>query len=139
MPISVPQSARETWGDRVAEDVAQWLDEHFQQRAVTRDEYREVLSRLDVIEERLDQIDGRLGRIETRIDRVEDRIDQQSAAFNQRLDALNERLDQQRSEFDQRLDAMHEQMRVMMRWTVGTIALFGTLITVLIAIAEFAP
>lgn len=132
MPISIPQSARETWGDRVAEDVAQWLDEHFQQRAVTRDEYREVLSRLDVIEERLDQIDGRLGRIETRIDRVEDRIDQQSAEFNQRLD-------QQSAQFNERLDALHEQTRVMMRWTVGTIALFGTLITVLIAIAEFAP
>jgi len=27
----------------------------------------------------------------------------------------------------------------MMRWTVGTIALFGTIVTVLLAIAEFAP
>ena len=120
MPVSVPQSARETWGDQVAEDVAQWLDDHFQQHAVTRDEYREILSRLDVIEERLDHIEGRLDRIENRIDRVEDRIDQQSTEFNQRL------------------DAMHEQMRVMMRWTIGTIALFGTIVTILIAVAEFA-
>jgi len=26
-----------------------------------------------------------------------------------------------------------------MRWTVGTIALFGTIVTVLLAIAQFAP
>ena len=38
---------------------------------------------------------------------------------------------------DQHFDRMNERMRVMTRWTVGTIALFGTLITVLIAVAEF--
>lgn len=32
---------------------------------------------------------------------------------------------------------MNANMMRMMRWTVGTIALFGTLITVLITVAEF--
>jgi hypothetical protein len=39
---------------------------------------------------------------------------------------------------NERFDKMNEAMRVQTRWTIGTIALFGTIITVLIAVVEFA-
>ena len=67
-------------------------------------------------------------------------LDEQSTQFNDRVDAMNDRIDR-----------LHEAMRVQTRWTVGTIALFGTIVTVhslstsslmlgaLLAIAEFAP
>lgn len=121
MPTTLPESVRESWGESAADDFARWLDEYVQDHAVPRDEYREVLSRLDVLENEVAGINERLDRME---ERFEGRFDQMEERFNQ---------------MDQRIDRMHEQMRVMMRWTVGTIALFGTIVTVLLAIAEFAP
>lgn len=55
------------------------------------------------------------------------RIDDRFAQINERFDYVHERF-----------DLLQERMMVMIRWTVGTIALFGTLITILLAIAEFA-
>jgi hypothetical protein len=43
------------------------------------------------------------------------------------------------TQIDERIDRMHEQMRVMRQWTVGTIALFGTIVTVSPTISGFAP
>jgi hypothetical protein len=43
------------------------------------------------------------------------------------------------TQIDEHTDRMHEQMRVMRQWTVGTIALFGTIVTVLPTIAGFPP
>lgn len=130
MPTSIPRSVREAWGEEATEDFEQWLRETLRERAVPRDEYREVLSRLDVLEHRLDQIDDRFDQIDQRFSRIDEhfaRIDEHFAQINERFDYVHERF-----------DLMHERMLVMMRWTVGTIALFGTLITILLAIAEFA-
>jgi hypothetical protein len=48
------------------------------------------------------------------------------AQFDQRLDKVNERLDR-----------MNEQMRVQTRWTIGTIALIGVILSALLAIGQF--
>jgi predicted nuclease with TOPRIM domain len=125
MSTTLPQSVRDSWGEPAAEDFARWLDEYVQDRAVTRDEYREILSRLDVLENEVAGINDRLDRMEER--------------FESRFDKMDERFESRFNQMDERIDRMHEQMRVMMRWTVGTIALFGTIVTVLLAIAEFAP
>ena len=177
MPTTLPPSVQETLGDPAADDFARWLDENFDQRTVHPKEYREVLSRLDVIDERFDVIDERFERVDERFERVEERIDgtnerldrmderfekrfdqidqrfeeqsaqfnqrldEQSHQFNQRIDGVNERFDGLNERFDamnERIDRLHEQMRVQARWTVGTIALFGTIVTVLLAIAEFS-
>jgi len=95
MPPSLPESVRESWGDPAADDFARWLDEYMQDRAVTRDEYREILSRLDVIENEVAGINERLNRVE---ERFEGRFNQMEGRFNQ---------------MDERIDRMHEQMRVM--------------------------
>ena len=135
MPTSLPQSVRESWGEHAADDFARWLDEYVQDDAVARDEYREVLSRLDVlrnevagINERLDRMEDRFEQVEDRFNQTDQRIDEQSAQFNQWIDSVNERIDQ-----------LHEQMRVQTSWTIGTIFLFGTIVTVLAAVAEFVP
>lgn len=113
MPSSIPRSVREAWGDEATEDFERWLEQTLRERAVPRDEYREVLSRLDVLEHDMAGLKDEVGALRREM--------------NERFDRVNERFDQ-----------MYERMLVMMRWTVGTIALFGTLITVLLAIAEFA-
>jgi septal ring factor EnvC (AmiA/AmiB activator) len=137
MPSTLPRSVRESWGEQAADDFAGWLDDRIRERAVHRDDFREVLSRLDVLENEVAGIDDRLDRFETRFDQIDQRFDQQSAQFDQRLDQQSVQFDQRLDKMNERFDRLHEQMRVQTRWTVGTIALFGTIVTVLLAIAQF--
>ena len=76
-------------------------------------------------------------RMNKRLNQINRRLDEPSSPFNQRIDAVNERIDEHGSQINERIDRLPEQMRVQARWTVGTIALFGTIVTVLLAIAEF--
>ena len=147
MPPTLPSSVQETLGDPAADDFARWLETYVEERAVMRDEYREVLSRLDQIDERFERVEGRIDETNERLDRMEGRFEKRFDQIDQRLNEqsaqLNQRLGEQSRQFNQRLDGVneridHEQMRVQTRWTVGTIALFGTIVTVLLAIAEFS-
>ena len=157
MPTPLPPSVQETLGDPAADDFARWLETYVEERAVMRDErpdreggstpgvYREVRSRLDQIDERIDGTNERLDRMDERFekhfDQFNQRLDEQSRQLNERINAVNERFDGVNERFDamnERIDRLHEQMRVQTRWTVGTIALFGTIVTVLLAIAEFS-
>ena len=148
MPTTLPSSVQETLGDPAADDFARWLDENFDQRTVHPKEYHEVLTRLDVIDERFERVDERFDHVEERIDETNERLDRMEERFEKRFDQIDQRLDEQSAQFNQRIDEqsaqfneridrLHEQMRVQARWTVGTIALFGTIVTVLLAIAEF--
>lgn len=148
MSTPVPESVRETLGEQATDDLSRWVGELIQERAVVRDEYREVLSRLDVLKSEVEGINDRLDRMEERFEQRFQQIDERFNQIDQRFDKIDDRFDKQRDQFDQRLDKqsaqfnqridrLHEQMRVQTRWTVGTIALFGTIVTVLLAIAEF--
>jgi len=151
MPMSLPPSVREQFGEAAAEDFVRWLDETLQQQTVLRDEYREVLSRLDVLEERLEQLEQRLDQrfeqVNQRFEQIDKRFEQVDRRFeqiDQRFDQIDQRFEQQSTQFNERIDGvhdridrLHEAMRVQTRWTIGTIALFGTIVTVLLAIAEF--
>lgn len=144
MPTSLPPSVEEHFGEAVAEDFAHWLDETVQQRTVERDEYRQVLSRLEVIDERFERVDERFDQMERRLDERFEQVDQRFEQMNRRFEQIDQRFEQQNAQFNERIDAVNERidrlhgaMRVQTRWTVGTIALFGTIVTVLLAIAEF--
>lgn len=126
MPSSLPRSVREAWGDEATDDFERWLEATLQDRAVPRDEYREVLSRLDVLENDVEHVQADLANLRTDVQDLR-------SEMNERFDRVNERFDRVNERFDQ----LYDRMLVTMRWTVGTIALFGTLITVLLAIAEF--
>lgn len=108
MPTALSRSVREHMGEEVADDFSRWFEENVQQELVTNDEYREVFSRLDVLEERFDHVEERFDRTDDRLDRI-----------------------------DEKLDRMNDRILSMTRWSTGPIALFGTMVTVLLAIAQF--
>ena len=148
MPTSLPQSVRKHLGDQVADDFSRWFEENVQHELVTKDQYREVLSRLDVLEERFDHVEERFDRMEERFDRmeehVEERLDLMEKHFeerfeqvDQRFEGMEERLDRRFEGMDEKLDRMNDRILSMTRWLIGLIALFGSLITVLLAIAQF--
>jgi len=140
MPIPVPKSAREAWGPEVADDVASWADE-VRDQAVSRDEFRKVIGRLDRVENemkvRFENVEERLGRIEDRLTQMDARFDAIHAQMNERFDAMNERLDERSDRIDERLGQMNDRILSMTRWLIGLVALFGTMVTVLLAVAQY--
>ncbi len=148
MPTSLPPSVREHFGEDVAADFAQWLDETFEQRTVQRDEYREVLSRLDVLEEGLNHVDKRFDLLTEHVDErydlltehVDERIDHVEEKFEERFEQIDrrfEQVDQRFESMDAKLDRMNDRILSMTRWLIGLVALFGSLVTALLAAARF--
>jgi len=140
MPTSLPPSVREHFGEPVAEDFARWLDETFQQRTVHRDEYREVLSRLDVLEERFAQLERRIDQRFEQVDQRFEQIDQRFEQVNERFEQIDQRFEQVDRRFesmDGNLDRMNDRILSMTRWLIGLVALFGSLVTALLAVAQF--
>jgi hypothetical protein len=72
-----------------------------------------------------------------RFDAMNARMDERFDAMDARMDERSKHIDEKLGQMNDRIDRMHEAMRVQTRWTVGTIALFGTIVTVLLAIAQF--
>jgi hypothetical protein len=148
MPTTLPPSVREHFGEAVAEDFAHWLDEYVQENAVERDEYREVLSGLDVLEEGLNHMDKRFDLL---TEHVDERIDHVEETFEARLTGMEERFEERFEQVDQRfesmearfntmddkLDRMNDRILSMTRWLIGLVALFGSLVTALLAAAQF--
>ncbi len=121
------------------------------EKAVSRDEYREILSRLDTLER-----EGALLRAEFRQEiqalRQEmlalhqttlEQLDRYQAQAQERMDRMEartqERMDREFAAVHERLDRMYHQMVIQTRWLIGALLGFGTIITVLLAIAPFKP
>jgi tetrahydromethanopterin S-methyltransferase subunit G len=144
MAIQVPQTVRQAWGDEVVTEFVPWLEQTIEEKtfprleqlveekAVPRDEYRQVLSRLDVLEH--DVAD-----IKTDVRELRGEIGNLRAEMNTRFDRVNERFVDMERHFETRFDQMSERMLVQTRWLIGSIALFGTILTILQAIAQFTP
>lgn len=96
---------RETIGDKAFEELEGIIVEKIKLYSVSRDDFREVLSRLDIIEHDLADL-----KVEVR---------------------------ELRREMNERFDRMNERMVSMMKWTIGTLALFGSIISILLAIGQF--
>ena len=148
MPTTLPQSVREHMGEQVAADFSRWFAENVQQELVTNDEYREVLSRLDIFEKRFDQTDERLDRMDERLNQMDERLDAMNAQMNERFDAMNarmderfdamnERMDERSEQVTDQLDRMNDRILSMTRWLIGLLVFFGSMVTALLAVAQF--
>jgi DNA anti-recombination protein RmuC len=83
------------------------------------------------------QFDQRIDAMNERFDTMNERFDQMQQQFDQRLDSMGAQFDQRLDKVNERLDRMNEQMRVQTRWTIGTIALIGVILSALLAIGQF--
>ncbi len=125
MAVQVPGIVRETWGDEVVVEAIPWLQEMIREYGIPRDGYREVLSRLESLEKEVSLV--KEGLFQTRAEFRED-LGELRREMNERFDRMNERFDQ-----------VYHQMVVQTRWLVGSLTLIGTVISVLLAIAQFTP
>ena len=124
-----------------------WLSESIKEKAVPRDEYREVLSRLDGLEKDVSLVKEEQARmrVEFREDQVQMRAEfredlgQLRREMHECFDGMHERFDGMNQHFESRLDQMSERMLVQTRWLIGSIALFGAILTIMMGIAQFTP
>ena len=158
--LEVPPVLRQAWGDEVADALAVWFASVLEERAISRDEYRQILSRLDIIEhdmadlktdvqelrreisELRKEMNERFDRMNERFDQLrremDERFDRMRMEMDERFERMSERFDRMRKETDERMDRMYHQMVVQTRWLIGALAVIGTVISVLLAIAQFA-
>jgi DNA anti-recombination protein RmuC len=151
MPVAIPQTVRRALGEEAVVDfmpwMERWLSESIKEKAVPRDEYREVLSRLDGLEKAISLVKEELTktRAEFRQEQAQMRAEfredlgELRREMHERFDRVNGRFDEMGARFDGRLDDMHHQMIVQTRWLIGSLALIGTVVSVLLAIAQFTP
>ncbi len=140
MPVAMPQVVRRGWGEEVVAAFVPWLKEEIsetvKEKAVPRDEYREVLSRLDLLEKDISLVKEEQTRM--RAEFREDRA-QMRAEFREDLGELRREMHERFDRMNGRFDQMSERMLVQTRWLIGSIALFGTILTIMMAIAQFTP
>ncbi|RKY01053.1 hypothetical protein DRP77_10405 [Candidatus Poribacteria bacterium] len=82
---------------------------------VLREEYREILSRLELLEQGYERLRDDIAWLKEEIRKVR----REMSRINSRIDEINARIDS------------------MIRWTVGTVSLFGVLITAVMMILKF--
>ena len=118
LPI-FPRKIEEQWGKDTSEEFIRWLDAFIKERSVSRDELREVLRRLDAIENSLAYVKEEQAR--------------QRAELNQLRSEMNERFDR----INERFDKMNERLQSSLKWTVGVVMGMGSLLAILMSIYKF--
>jgi len=153
MMARIPDTVQQAWGEVVARDFTHWLEAMMTQRSTTLPDNE---SRFATVEARLESLESRLAKVEARLDAVESRL----AKVEARLDAVESRLAnvetrltmvehdlgelkiefrEFRREVTERFDRLQGLILSQTRWTVGTLALFGTLIAIQIGIGQLGP
>lgn len=87
---------------------------------------------MEIIEHDMDDLKGSVAEVNREVGDLR-------REMNERFDRMNERFDERFDRMNERFDQMYERILVMTRWTIGVLALFGTIVTILLAIAQFAP
>ena len=130
--FAVASKLKEKLGEDVVEYLDKWMREIIQSE--TKDQYTQILSRLDLLEARYEGISDEVYRLRGEMNGFRTEVNQRFDAMN---DNINQRLDAMNNSINQRFDAMNERILSSMKWSVGTIAIFGLIITILMTVFKF--
>jgi len=133
--LEVPEVLRRAWGDEAAEAFAVWLAGVLEERAVSRDEFRQILSRLDVLERDVAALQADVRELRREMN---ERFDRLYGEMNERFDRFYREMNERFDGIGERMDRMYHQMVVQTRWLIGALAVIGTVISLLLAIGQFA-
>jgi ElaB/YqjD/DUF883 family membrane-anchored ribosome-binding protein len=134
-PLEVPPILRQAWGNEVVDAFAVWLTSVLEERAISRDEYRQILSRLDILEHDMADLKADVQKLRREMD---ERFDRLHREMDDRFDQLRKEMYERFDRMNERMDQMYHQMVVQTRWLIGALTVIGTVISILLAIAQFA-
>jgi ElaB/YqjD/DUF883 family membrane-anchored ribosome-binding protein len=133
--LEIPVVLRRAWGDEAADAFAVWLTSVLEERAISRDEYRQILSRLDILEHDMADLKADVQELRREMD---ERFDRLHREMDDRFDQLRKEMYERFDRMNERMDQMYHQMVVQTRWLIGALTVIGTVISILLAIAQFA-
>ncbi len=96
IPLALPRTVQNAWGEEVAADFTDWFEFVLEERAVSRDEFRQILSRLDILER--DVAD-----LKTEVRDLRREMNERFRQVDERFSRVNERFDWMYSEMNKRL------------------------------------
>jgi len=143
--LEAPPALRRAWGEETTDVFVTWLGGVISERAIPRDEHRQIVSRLEILEHDMADLKGGVRdlhrEMNERFDRMHERFDEMNVRVEKRFDEMNVRMEKRFNEMntrsEKRFDEMHYQMLAQTRWLIGSLALIGTVVSVLLAIAQF--
>ena len=101
---------------------------------------KRVYEQLDRVHMRIDELSARVeARLAEMDHHLEARLDAMNTRWETRLDTMNARWEARLDRMDERLEQMYRQMIIQTRWLIGALLGIGTVISVLLAIAQFTP
>ena len=124
------QALKETLGERAFNELGEIIIERIKLHSISRDELKGVPTKLEIVEHDLEDV--KTGVRELRKE-MNERFDRTEVSLDERFDKMNERFNRVNERFDQ----MYERMTSLMKWTVGTLVLFGSIVSILLALGQF--
>ncbi len=101
---------------------------------------KRVYEQLDRVHMRIDELSARVeARLAEMDHHLEARLDAMNTRWETRLQEMNARWEARLDRMDERLEQMYRQMMIQTRWLIGALLGIGTVISVLLAIAQFTP
>lgn len=120
-----PKEVSETLGERVAEGFKRWFDEAFKNVA-TRENIAQTNQAVAVLSKRVEHLEDSVDEIKSDIKDIRTGMQDIRTEMKDRDDRMNEQF-----------DGMYHQTFTLIKWTVGLLGFFGTVISIMIFVGQF--
>ncbi|MCL4477976.1 MAG: hypothetical protein M1381_02585 [Deltaproteobacteria bacterium] len=120
-----PKEVVETFGEHAAQGLEKWLGEVMKDTATNQ--------AVAVLSKRIEHIEGSVDEIKMDMKDMRSEMNERFDKMNERFDRMNERFDK----MNERFDTMYHQTFTLIKWTVGLLGFFGTVISTLIFVGQF--
>jgi septal ring factor EnvC (AmiA/AmiB activator) len=98
------------------------------QRELMLEGFKQMEKRFEQVDKRFEQVDKRFEQVEKRFEQVDKRFEQMDKRFEQ--------MDKKFDQLHQEIMGLHHEIKLLMRWSFGTLLAIGGLI---VAVLRLAP
>ena len=116
------------------------------QRELMLEGFKQMEKRFEQMEKRFEQVDKRFEQVDKRFEQVDKRFEQIQLDMNKRFEQVDKRFEQVDKRFEQvdkkfeqlhqEIMGLHHEIKLLMRWSFGTLLAIGGLI---VAVLRLAP
>jgi uncharacterized protein (DUF3084 family) len=116
------------------------------QRELMLEGFKQMEKRFEQVEKRFEQVDKRFEQVDKRFEQVDKRFEQMQLDMNKRFEQVDKRFEQVEKRFErmdkkfeqlhQEIMGLHHEIKLLMRWSFGTLLAIGGLI---VAVLRLAP
>ena len=109
------------------------------QRELMLEGFKQMEKRFEQVDKRIEQVDKRFEQVDKRFEQMDKRFEQVDKRFEQIQLDMNKRFEQVDKKFEllhQEIMGLHHEIKLLMRWSFGTLLAIGGLI---VAVLRLAP